>query len=240
MTMQDRPDTRKVAVLVGALFLIAMAASLFGAGLIDGVTTAPAFLGGISAEKSQVIMGVFLELINGIAVIGIAVLMFPIFRKQNEALGLGYVAFRIVEGMIIVAAIITPLGLLTLSQDYASLSAVEASTMTSIGNLLLVVRTHLYSQMLGIFFSLAALIFYYLLYRMWLVPRFIAIWGLLAVVLVFSWNLLELADIHVSFGMFMALPIILNEIFLGIWLIVKGFNQTELMPDSADTVMRPA
>ena len=78
--------------------------------------------------------------------------------------------------------------------------------------------------MLGIFFGLAALLFYYLLYRSKLVPRFISVWGFIAVVLVLAWNLVEIFGISVSFGMILALPMILNEIFLGIWLIVKGFD----------------
>ncbi|MDX1417388.1 MAG: DUF4386 domain-containing protein [Candidatus Promineifilaceae bacterium] len=212
---------KRTARIVGALFLIAMAASLIGAGLIEPILAAPDLSGTGPANGNLVLSGVLLELLNGIAVIGIAVMMFPIFKKFNEALALGYVAFRIVEAVIIFAAVISPLALLALSQEFGSAGSAD---LPIIWSSFVTLRTILAAQLLGIFFGLGALLFYYLLYQSRLLPRFISLWGLIAVVLILSWNLLELIGISVSFGLFLALPIILNEIFLGIWLIVKGFN----------------
>jgi hypothetical protein len=65
------------------------------------------------------------------------------------------------------------------------------------------------------------LLFYYLLYQSKLIPRFVSVWGFIGVALMLALNFLE---IDMSVGMVLALPIILNEIFLGIWLIVKGLN----------------
>jgi len=87
--------------------------------------------------------------------------------------------------------------------------------------------------MIGIFFSLAALLFFYLLYQSKLVPRYISVWGLISVALVFTWNLLELFGIRISAGMIFLLSMILNEIFLAIWLIVKGFNSSAINFPSA-------
>jgi hypothetical protein len=69
---------------------------------------------------------------------------------------------------------------------------------------------------------------YYFLYRSRLVPRLIPVWGFIAVVALFTWNLLEAFGLSVSAGMVFALPMILNEIFLGLWLIAKGFNSPAL------------
>lgn len=219
-------NDNKTARIVGALFLIAMAASLIGAGLIEPFLTAADNLGSGTANGSLVMSGVLLELLNGIAVIGIAVMMFPIFKKFNEALALGYVAFRIIEAVIVFAAVISPLALLSLSQEYASGGAADSSYFPSVWASFVTLRTILAAQMLGIFFSLAALLFYYLIYQSKLLPRFISIWGLIAAILILAWNLLELIGISISGGLFLALPIILNEIFMGIWLIVKGFNSS--------------
>jgi uncharacterized membrane protein len=78
--------------------------------------------------------------------------------------------------------------------------------------------------MLGIFFSLGALLFYTVLLQSRLVPRWLSIWGLIGAVLILAWNLSGTFGIEMSFGMILALPMILNEIFLGFWLIFKGFN----------------
>ena len=226
-------SNRKTAIIVGVLFLTAMVTSLLGGIWLESIISAPDYLITVSAYETQVIIGVLLELTNGIAVVSIAVLMFPIFKKHDEALALGYVALRIIEAVIIIAAVISPLTLIALSQQYLTAGASEAAFFQSLANSFLVVRAHLVGLLLAIFFSLGALLFYYLLYQSKLVPRFISVWGFIAVVLVLIWNLLEAFGISISWGMVLALPIILNEIFLGIWLIGKGFNSSAIASESA-------
>jgi hypothetical protein len=155
-------------------------------------------------------------------------MMFPLLRRDDEGLALGYVAVRLIEAVLIVSAVISPLALIGLSQEYVAGGAADAAHFEAAGAVFLAARTVLAGQLLGIFFGLAALVFFYLLYRSKLVARFISVWGLIAAVSVLTWNLLETFGIHVSFGMILALPIILNEVFLGIWLIVKGFNSPAL------------
>jgi hypothetical protein len=225
---------KRTARIVGALFLIAIVVSLVGGIWLESIITAPDYLVTVSANRTQVIIGVLLELTNGLAVIGIAVGLFPLFRKNNEALALGYVALRIIEAVIIVAAVISPLALIALSQEYARMGAADVSTFQAVGTSLLVVRAFLAGQMLGIFFCLAALLLYSLLYQTKLVPRFISIWGFIAVLLVFAWNLLELFGISVGIGIVLALPMILNEIFLALWLIIKGFEPSAIAAGSAE------
>jgi hypothetical protein len=222
-------STTKTARIAGALFLLAMVTSLVGAAMIEGALGAQDYLAALSANDTQVTIGALLELINGISVILIAVMMFPILKKHDEALALGYVAFRVVEAVVIFAALIIPLTLITLSQEYLAAGASTAPNFQVLGTSFIGVRAHLAGQLLGIFFGLGALLFYYLLYRLTLVPRWISIWGLVAAALIFVWNLLELVGIHVSAGIVFGLPIILNEIFLGIWLIIKGFNSSTIV-----------
>ena len=224
---------KRTARIVGALFLIAMVTSLVGGLWLESIMTAEDYLTTVSANETQVVIGVVLEVINGIAVIGIAVMMFPIFRKYDEALALGYVALRIIEAVAVIAAAVIPLSLVAMSQEYLKMGAPAASQFQALGSSLLASRAVWASVMLGIFFGLAALLFYYLLYRSKLVPRWLSGWGFIAVALVLIWNLLELFGISISFGMILALPMILNEIFLGIWLIVKGFNASAIASGSA-------
>ena len=103
---------KKTARIVGALFLIAIVASILGGTLVDSILYTPDYLVDVSSNGTLVVIGVLLELVNGFAVIGIAVLMFPFFKKQNEALALGYVALRVIEAAVIIAAVISPLTLI--------------------------------------------------------------------------------------------------------------------------------
>lgn len=229
MTSKDKRTAR----VVGVLFLVAMVASLAGGVLIASVLDVPDYFTAVVEREAQVLAGVVLELVNATAVIGIAVLLFPVLKRFSEALALGYVALRVIEIAIAVAAVVSPLALIALSRTYATAAPADAAALPLLGVGFLTVRAYLVGQLLGIFFSLAALILYYLLYRTRLVPRFLSVWGLIAVAAVFSWNVLELLGMHVSAGMVFGLPIILNEIVLGIWLIVKGFNPSAAVDDAA-------
>ena len=103
------------------------------------------------------ISGVLLELVNVVAVIGIAVFMFPILRKQHEALALGYVAFRILEAVLLIVAVVSPLLLIALSQAYLAAGAAEVTNFQTFGTLFITARAHLSGLLLTVFFSLGAL-----------------------------------------------------------------------------------
>jgi hypothetical protein len=225
---------RRTAVIVGAFFLIAMVTSLAGGIWLESILGAPGYLSVVSAYKVQVLTGSLLELINCLAVVGIAVGMFPIFKKQGEGLALGYVALRVIEAAVLVVAVISPLVLIPLSQQYVSAGSSDASSYQALGALLIAVRAQLAGLLVPIFFGAGALLFYSLLYRSRLVPRFIAVWGLIAVVLLLAWNLLETFGLNVSAGVIFGLPIILNEVLLGIWLIAKGFAPNALASGSPE------
>jgi hypothetical protein len=160
---------------------------------------------------NQLIIGVLLEFYCGVAVAGIGVMMFPILKKFNERLALGYVIFRIIECAIIIVSGIYLISLLKLIQDY--------------------------DLMIYLFTGIGGLIFSYLLYRSKLVPRLISILGLIGYALLFTGTLLDMLG-HVDLdgaGMIVLLPGGLFEIILPIWLIVKGFNPSAIASGSAKT-----
>jgi hypothetical protein len=223
---------RRTARTVGALFIIAIVTSLAGGIWLDSILNAPDYLNTVSISETQVILGVLLELINIIAVVGIAVMLFPILNKFNENIALGYFGFRLLEAATLVVAVISPLSFITLSQEYIGTQAADVSYFQTLGTLLITARSLLTGLLTAVFFSLAALLLYYLFYQSKLVPRWLSVWGLIAVVLVLTWNLLETFGISISAGIIFGLPIILNEIFLGIWLLVKGFNPSAIASES--------
>ena len=227
---------RKTAIIVGVLFLTAMVTSLLGGGLVESIIAAPDYLIAVSENETQVIIGVLLELINGIAVVGIGVLMFPILKQHNETIALGYLGFRIIESVFCSVIIISPLSLITLSQEYLKAGASDASYFQTLGTLSIAERANVVGLLIPAFFSLGALLFYYLLYQSKLIPRFISVWGLIGVALILTLNLLltsNLLEVGISTGLIFALPIMTNEIFLAIWLIVKGFNSSAIASGSA-------
>jgi hypothetical protein len=225
--------SKGTARIVGALFLIAMVTSLVGGIWLESITTAPDYLTTVSANETQVLVGVLLELINCMAVVGIAATLFPVLKKQSEALALGYLGIRVVEAVILVVAVLSPLVLVVLSQEYVAAGASDASYFQTLGTLVMTVRAYIFDLLTALFFGLGAVLLYSSMYRSRLVPRFISVWGLIAVVALLAWNLLEAFGMSISAGMVFGLPIILNEIFLGIWLIAKGFNSSAVASPSA-------
>ena len=224
---------RSAARIAGALFLIAMVTSLVGGIWLESILAAPDYLTSVSANETQVIVGVLLELINCAAVVGIAAVLFPILKEHSGRIARGYFGFRILEAAILSVAVISPLVLVTLSKQYVAAGAPDAPYFQTSGALVLEARGQLAGLLTPVFFSLGAVLLYYSLYQTKRVPRFISVWGLIAAVLVLAWNLLQTFGIEVSAGLLFGLPIILNEIFLGFWLIVRGFSPSAIASDAA-------
>jgi hypothetical protein len=214
---------RKTARIVGASFLLSNVTFILGAVVfVEPILGAADYLSLLSTNRAQVILGVLLELINGVAYLGIGVLMFPILKQRFESMALGYVGFRILEFVMQVLSGLSPLSLLNLSEEFVSAGAPAASSFQVLGTLLLAERNWAF-QMVSITFGLGALMFYAMLYQSKLIPRFISIWGLIGAAVVLANTMLDMFSLTVpNLGVLM----LLNELFLGVWLIVKGFNRS--------------
>ncbi|TRX71538.1 DUF4386 domain-containing protein [Carboxylicivirga sp. M1479] len=207
--------------IVGILFLSLMIAYTIGALIIDPILNSSNYLIEASESKNKLLIGVFLELLNGLAYLGIAVLLYPIIKRLNESLAILYVGFRIIEFAMQMLSDMSPLVLITVSQDYILSNMPESSSFQPLGSALLTLRFWA-NQMVFITYSLGALIFYYSAYHLKLFPRLLCIWGLIGAPMVLVNVFLDSIDhsLVIDLGVVMGL----NEIVLGIWLIVKGFN----------------
>jgi hypothetical protein len=223
---------KKTAVLVGALFLTAMVASLVGGCLIESVISIPVTFSSILENEKLLIVGVLLELVNAIAVLGIGILMFTVLKRQNETLASGYLSLRIVEAVFCSLIVISPLSLIKLSRGL-SITGTNATEIQLAGALSIAERASTINLLIPIFFCLGAFLLYSLLYRSKLLPRFISVWGGAGAMLILIMNLSSIFGLKIGMGasMILALPIILNEIFMGVWLIVKGFNSQAGLPN---------
>ena len=217
----DMKNDRMTAILVGAFFLIAMMASLIGGGMLETIFNAEGFIEQLDSLNSQISVGVLLEVVNALAVLGIAFLMFPIIRRHNEGMAIGYAGFRILESLFCILAALFPMVLVSLDRN---LLTAGNQDIQAFSELLLTARAQVTGVFIPLFFGLGALIFYTFLYRTRLLPRFIAVWGWVAVVLMYAVNLV---DLSLTVGIIFALPIILNEILMGFWLIMRGFERQE-------------
>lgn len=221
---------RRTARTVGVCFLFSNVVFILGAVLfVEPIVGAPEYLAMASSNRTQLVVGVILELLNAVAYMGIAVLMFPILRRRFESMALWYVGFRAIEFVMQTLSGLAPLSLLTLGEELVRASGTDASALQAVSTLLLAQRYWAF-QMVSITLVLGALVFYTALYRMKLIPRFISIWGLVGALAVLVNALLEWFGFTPgNFGILM----LLNELFLAGWLIVKGFNPSAI-PSGTD------
>lgn len=192
-------STKRIAVIVGLLFLVSTLTFMIGSNQIRS------FLIDVSQDKSPLFLGVILEIICGVAVVGIGVLMFPILKLFKKRLALGYVIFRIIECTIIIVGGIYLLSLLEFMWKY--------------------------EMIIFVFTALGGLIFSYLLYLSKLVPRYLSGLGIIGYLMLFLGVVLDMFsifNINDGTGMLLYLPGGLFELLLPIWLFIKGFNSSAI------------
>jgi hypothetical protein len=228
-------SARKTAIIVGVLFITATAAGVLSLFFTSSLN-APDYLVKISANEPQILIGALLMLIMGFAVAGMGIWMYPIFKRQNEALAMGYAGFRLIEGVLFIASVVSLMSLLALSQEFVKAGAPEVSHFQTLGMILQGENYWVY-HMGTISFGLAALIFYYLLYKSKLIPRWLSVWGLIGMpfwFIVSFWIMFGL-DPSSPISTLLYLPIAVNEMVLAVWLIVKGFDSSAIASLSAKT-----
>ena len=240
MKTNDKPNTdrstslrkgfqmnpQKIARVAGVLFLITYITSIPAAFfLYPPVLENPNYIVGAGADTS-VRLGALLELILVVANIGTAVVLWPVLKRVNEVLALGFVAARIVESAFIAIGVLGLLTVVALRQGAAA--GADASSLVTVGQSL--VALHDWTFLLGPGFAVAignGLILGYLMYRSGLVPRGLAVLGLIA------GPVLLARFVGILFGVFeplsvvgaiMVVPEFVWELAFGIWLVVKGFN----------------
>jgi len=229
---------RKSALVTGVLFIVTFITSIPALVLYGPVLNNSHYILGAGAD-TRIFVGAFLEVLLAISGIGTAVAIFPVVKRQNEGLALGYVAARIVESTIIAVGIISLLAVVTLRRDFAGGGA-DAASLLIAGKTL--VAVHKWTFLLGPGFCAGienGLILGYLMYRSRLVPRPIAVLGLIGGTLAFAAGTAELFQVfpQVSGTAFtLTVPEALFEAVFGIWLTFKGFRPSPITA----AITRPA
>ena len=219
------PDYIRTGRVAGILFLIALGANLVGSELLDSIVIAPDYLRETYARKTSVIMGMLAEIASAIAVLGIGVFLYPVLRQHSRVVALGYLGLRLIEPMITVIIVLASLSILTLSREYTAAGMPEPDQYELLGSLFQGMRD--WALMIYILiFCTGAFLFYSLLLRTRLVPRFLAVWGLLGAAILFGGALVDMLIVDIApeaYGAIMGL----NEVVFPLWLIFRGFNTGE-------------
>ena len=212
---------QKYARIFGVLFILTFLTSIPAALLFQSITDDPAGYIAEGGNENQIYLAVLLEFALILANVGTAVVLYPIARRQNKALAIGYVAARIIECVFIAAGIIFVLGIVSLSQD----SPDAADLAVSLGSLK--EWTALFGPGLIVPFG-NGLLLGYLMYKSGLVPRPMTWFGLIGGPILLIGSIVTLVDGWAEGsalpGLLVA-PEFIWEAFLGIYCTIWGFRR---------------
>jgi hypothetical protein len=164
------------------------------------------------------------------AYVGIAIALYPVLRQYHPHLAFGFASFRVIAGGFIILGVVFLLLILTLSQEFVRTGAPEAAYFQTLGVLLQAGRDLVNHIATFLAVSLSGLMYYAMLYQTRLVPRWLSGWGLVGTTLMIFTTLLvmfRLIGIITTSYLLLNFPMALQEMVLAVWLIVKGFRQTE-------------
>ena len=220
-------DRRRAAIAVGVLYITGTAAGILsvvatGGGRIEG----PDHVADAASLGRGLPTGAVLTLVMGLALAFIPLVLFPILRETSRRLALGYVAFRTaLETIGYIVNAIAWLALFQLGRDYDA-GAADATGLRGAGAAL-AGMADASGSVVTIFFLVGAAMFLWVLYRSELVPRWLSVWGLLAIVPYLLAALLAMYGVISSFGtalVVLDMPMAIQEMVLAVWLIAKGFS----------------
>lgn len=218
---------RRTAVIVGVLFIVALVLHLVGGVIYGPATGSEDFLERAYPDRTVVTLGVLVEFVAVMAIPLIAYFMFPVLRRFSEALALAYVGFRTLEAVFLIAIEGKVLALIDLSEEAQTADADDGTGLRAIGDSLLAENDGIFGLYVLVF-ATGALIFYAVLYRTGLVPRWLSIWGFAASAWMLAGTVLIMLDVFSDASDTMeaifVVPVPLGELALAFWLILKGFD----------------
>jgi Domain of unknown function (DUF4386) len=233
-------DTQRTARIFGWLFIATFVTGIGARFLfVDGLGATwqdMRFIPGAGSDTSMK-LGAILEFLLIIANIGTAVVLYPIVKRQSESVALGYITARLVESTFILVGLLSLVSALTVRQDLAGATGAEATSMIATGSSL--VSTYEWAFLFGPGLVVGfgnGLMLGYLMYRSGLVPRGMAMLGLIGgpmLIVSFGFIFFGVYENGSVPAFLMALPEIVWEAFVGIYAAWKGFRPSPILAEAS-------
>ena len=223
---------RTTARVVGVVYLAGFVVGIGGNILIQSILGAPHRLSAVAANSTMLAIGAILWLLAVVGDAAHGVLMFPILKRHSERMAIGYLAARIVDAIFIAVMVLFALIQIPLGSEFVRAAAPDAPSLQALSTLFS--QAQLYAYEIGMSaLGVSGILLCTMLYRAKLLPRWLAVWGLLGYAIIFCGMLS--AVMGSGLGDLSSLPGGLWEIFIGVWLIVKGFNTSAFVSQAPST-----
>jgi hypothetical protein len=233
MTTQVGMNTyRTTARAVGVIYIAGFVVGIPGNGLIQSILGAPNYLSTVAAHSMMLAIGGILWLMACVGDTAHGVLMFPVLKPHSERLAIGYLASRIIDAVFLAMYVLLALLQIPLASAYLKAVAPTTSSLQALSTVL--IQAGPYANTIGwIALGLAGVMLNFLFYRAQLVPRWIAVWGLVGYAVMVCGMVAALMGS--GLGLVSELPGGLWEVFVGGWLITKGFNASAFVSRATRT-----
>lgn len=221
-------STRPIARTTGVLLIIALVSSPVAAAVMPAITGED-YLAGVASHPLRMAAAALGYLIAAVTSVGIAVSLYPLLKPRHTALAMGAVVFRTVEAVFYTVGVVTLLTIGSLARNVAAGEASNRSATQSIADALVSIHDHASAG--AVFaFCIGGFMYYVAMWRARILPRWLTGWGALAVVaLEIAVVLAIVGDAPVTGYVALAAPIGVQELVMGVWMLVKGFSA----PDDA-------
>ncbi len=227
---------RMNAVMAGVLYFLGTVFGVLGAiiggevltSLVSGKPlTGVDILGLAAADSSRLTEGAFLTFLMGVSLVVMTVFLYPVFRKASQELALGMVLFRgALEGIFYFVTTLNILTLVAVGNEYIA-TGMNSAVLQSIGKLLYQIE-YLKTPVSSIIFSIGALCIYMIFYRTRLIPRWISVWGFIAIAANLASALPNFFHMNTGFEFYLEMVMFPQEIAMAAWLIIKGFKPSAI------------
>jgi hypothetical protein len=227
---------RKDAVLTGVLIILGtvfgiLAAVIGGDVFILLISSKPLagvdMLSQVAANSSQLTGSALFIIMMGTSLVAITVFLYPILRRDSERLAMGMVLFRgALEGTWYFVTALGFFALVALGNEYIATGA-NSTALQSMGHVLYQIQYRL-GEIGPIFFLIGTACLYISFFRTRLIPRWLTVWGLIGVIS-------SMVHTNTGYDFYLKMVLVPQEMVMGIWLIVKGFNPSAIAALSAKT-----
>jgi Domain of unknown function (DUF4386) len=232
---RDAPHSyRKTAIAIGVIYLAGMVVGMGGNVLIQSILGVSDPLASLGANSMLVAIGAMLWLLAVAGDAAHGVLMFPVLKHFSERIAFGYFGARIMDAVFVGVMALLILFQIPLANEYLKSGA--SDTLQALSTVFM--QAQLYAYHFGMLtVGVAGLMLCYLFYQTQLVPRFLGVWGLIGYATILGGSVLEILGFNLS--SIHTIPGGLWELFIGVWLIAKGFSSSPVPSERTTSSTTP-
>ena len=212
---------RKTATTVGVIYIMGMVVGIGGNILIQSILGVPDYLATLGSNRMLLAIGAMLWLLAAAGDAAHGMLMFPVLNRHSERIAVSYAGARVMDAVFVAIMVLFILFQMPVASEYMKAGAANAAFLQSLGSIFM--QSQLYAYHFGMLtVGCAGLMLNYAFYRARLLPRVLGVWGIVGYAVILCGSVLEIMGFNLN--LMHTLPGGLWELFVGVWLIVKGFN----------------